>query len=72
MYHGIPCTSIFYHCTVTTEKSTMVFWGGAFYHGIPIVLCFKIVRNLVDVSLSDSFITSHDSVTRGHSYKLIP
>ena len=36
-----------------------------------LVLCFKIVHNLVDVSLSDSFITSHDSVTRGHSYKLI-
>jgi len=29
------------------------------------------VHNLVDVSLSDSFITIHDSVTRGHSYKLI-
>jgi len=31
----------------------------------------QIIHNLVDVSLSDSFITIHDSVTRGHSYKSI-
>ena len=36
-----------------------------------LLLCFKIVHNLVDVTFSDLFHVHNNSITRGHSYKLM-
>ena len=33
-------------------------------------MCYKIVRGMVDVNLSDFFTLSGSSITRGHCYKI--